>query len=464
MQNQENQLVEDQINSQLETPVSDFVPPSQSSQRKFNKMLVIILSLILFLAVLFISIYLHFRAKLSDQWLEGSNKTSVDSVLATPTPAISMVPLSIFTDKYAFGKQIEQEFSKIVQDYAGQVILNQDASVWWIADNGFNIINDGEIGLDYLYFNCEEDSTGEVSDRIADRLSKSIYYVMTTAGFSLNQANSSKSIADDQFYDYVQAYEKDNLKCTFVASPDCGGSLGEDTMHYDFSFTCTDSFEKNYREQLPFLKDLNIAKAIIHVSKRVGDYAMVNVNYRRTGHYVIAQLVNGIWVELSAGQDIPNCQIMEKYQVPQEIYGECYDEESLSAADFPESMKRALQDFKKANQDSTLELYYFEGAMLDGNLALVQDNKILQGSAIVNGVKVSFQLGVDGMGGECETRECIGFTNNQGLEFAGVILPNGCNITFAGENYGNSSFGITDESICNSNEKLVDLFSKLKKL
>ena len=146
---------------------------------------------------------------------------------------------------------------------------------------------------------------------------------MTFAGFSLNQANSSRSITDDQFYDYVQAYEKDEIKCTLVASPDCGGSSGVPT-HYDFSFSCTDSFEENYQEQIPYLKDLNLTDTIVHVSEKVGDYVNLKVYYRRSGYYVIAQLINGTWTELQASQEAPSRQIMESHQVPLEIYDGYY--------------------------------------------------------------------------------------------------------------------------------------------
>ena len=111
MQNQKNQMSKDQIDSQLETLNSE---PILLKQQKLNKLLVIIL-VILFLAAIFIFIfiYLHFKAKSLTQQ-SGNNRTMVGEISNTPTPVMSMAPLSIFTDKYEFGSKIEQEFDKII--------------------------------------------------------------------------------------------------------------------------------------------------------------------------------------------------------------------------------------------------------------------------------------------------------------------------------------------------------------
>ena len=75
-------------------------------------------------------------------------------------------------------------------------------------------------------------------------------------------------------------------------------------------------------------------------------------------------------------------------------------------------MEKALQDFMRTGGNDIKGVYYLEGATMDGDLEFDQETKILQGSATVDGTRVSFQLGVDGMGGECEPQECISFTNS----------------------------------------------------
>ena len=72
------------------------------------------------------------------------------------------------------------------------------------------------------------------------------------------------------------------------------------------------------------LKDLGINNAIIRVGKRVDDFVYLNVNYRRTGYYVIAKLINGKWTELFSGQDSPSCEVVSKHKIPKDIYFNCY--------------------------------------------------------------------------------------------------------------------------------------------
>ena len=126
-----------------------------------------------------------------------------------------------------------------------------------------------------------------------------------------------------QFYDYVQAYEKGISKCVFKANPYCVAFSETESFYNSFSFTCTESYDNNYIEQSQYLKDLDIKDAIISVSKKVDGHALINVNYRRTGHFVIAKLVDGKWVEVYSGQDYPRCDLMEENKVPEEIYSEC---------------------------------------------------------------------------------------------------------------------------------------------
>ncbi len=295
-------------------------------QTKSNRVLVIILSILL-LGAIAVSAYFYFQVQSLKQEL-ANNNTLTSGVLPTltPTPSSSTnSPITVFTNKYEFGKNIEAEFNKTASEYEGKIITDSKSDVWWISNDNLNIINNDETSLSYQNYNCESDLTNKkMFNSVSGKLSENIKLIMTSSGFSLNQKNSSKSITDDQFYDYVQAYEKGDTKCTFTANPDCGGSSNEVSMHYNFTFTCTNSFDKNYQEQAPYLKGLKITNAVIHVEKKVGDYAFINVNNRRSGHYVIAQLINGAWTEISSGQDVPNCETMQEHQVPKEIYGDCY--------------------------------------------------------------------------------------------------------------------------------------------
>jgi hypothetical protein len=220
-------------------------------------------------------------------------------------------------------------FQNSKEKYKSQLQEGSNLGVWWVSEDGLNIINDNSTGVELYSFNCESNlNSNSVFKEMAQSIGSEIGKVMTQNGFKLNQRNSSKSIDDDQFYDYVQAYEKDSVKAVFTADPDCETSSNEIPMHYTFSFIFTNNFEANYQEQAQYLKDLNINDAIIHVRNKVDDFVNLSVHYRRTGHYTIAKLINGKWTELFSGQDIPSCEIVKKYSIPKGIISDCYSGET----------------------------------------------------------------------------------------------------------------------------------------
>ena len=251
-------------------------------------------------------------------------KQVAETQISPNTPSISS-PVTTQASNYEFYPRIKAEFQKIAEKYQSQVLETDKLGIWWISPDDLNIINDDASGFELRSFNCEKDVSQLLGFKeIAQSASSKIDLEMRLNGFNLNQKNSSTSIADKQFYDYVQAYEKGTTKCVFVANPDCGSTSLEGSMYYTFSLGCTEDFDKNYQQQAPYLTDLGIDKAVIHVQKKVGDFVKLNVNERRTGHYTVAKLINGKWKELFFGQDIPTCEALEKNAVPKELMSECY--------------------------------------------------------------------------------------------------------------------------------------------
>ncbi|KKS41776.1 MAG: hypothetical protein UV61_C0006G0130 [Candidatus Gottesmanbacteria bacterium GW2011_GWB1_43_11] len=253
-------------------------------------------------------------------------KQVAETQISPNTPSISS-PVTTQASKYEFYPRIKAEFQKIAEKYQSQVLETAKLGIGWISQDNLNIINDDSSGFELRSFNCEKDVSQLLDFKeIAQSASSKIDLEMRQNGFNLNQKNSSTSIADNQFHDYVQAYEKGTTKCAFVASPNCGGTSLEGPMYYTFSLGCTEDFDKNYQQQAPYLTDLGIDKAVIHVQQKVGDFVKLNVNERRSGHghYTVAKLINGKWKELFSGQDIPTCEALEKNAVPKEIMSECY--------------------------------------------------------------------------------------------------------------------------------------------
>lgn len=294
---------------------------------KFSHLIVVLGTLSL-LTLSTIAYFYSLNKSLKQEQIKNGVTTNSESTIQTTT--LTDASLATFTNQYEFGPKVAEEFNKIVQEFDGKTVADAQSSVWWISNDNFNIINRNEIGLNYQNYMCESDYRNEeLVPTISRRLSEKLKPLMVSFGFSFNQKNSSKSLVDTQFYDYVQAYEKGAIKCTFTVDPDCGSYSPNDRMHNEFRFTCTDSFNQNYLDQVPYLKGLNLTQSVISVERKVGDFAFVNVNYRRTGHYVIAKLVDGKWTQVFAGQGTPDCKTMQTHQVPQEIYENCYAEEDL---------------------------------------------------------------------------------------------------------------------------------------
>lgn len=226
------------------------------------------------------------------------------------------------SDKYT--SEIKKEFENVGKTYNGQVTKTRDMDIWWITPDGLNIINKHNPGTELFTFNCTEDVASlSAFTTITESLAPEIDDTMNEYGFTKNQKNSSVSIPSDIFYDYIRAYEKEDTKCVFTANPDCGTS-SKLPMHYTFSFGCTNDVNKNYDAQAPYLKDLGITDSIIYSQKQVGDFMKFDINDRRSGYYMIAKLENGKWTPVFSGQDIPPCSVVDKYQIPKELVGDCW--------------------------------------------------------------------------------------------------------------------------------------------
>lgn len=239
---------------------------------------------------------------------------------------VSIVGLKIVSYRlgHTYQSDITDLFQKAAYAQNGQIEKTHDMDMWWTTPDGFNIINKHVSGIELYSFNCEIDAESfsafyGTTKFFASRIDE----IMSSYGFIRSWKNSSRSISDDISYDYIQGYEQGDMKCVFVANPDCG-TASKLPMHYTFSFSCTNDVDKNYQEQVPYLKDLGITDAVIYSQKRIGDSMIVYVNNRRSGYYTLAKLIDGKWTGVFSGQDIPPCQIMETYQIPKDLVGDCW--------------------------------------------------------------------------------------------------------------------------------------------
>lgn len=200
--------------------------------------------------------------------------------------------------------------------------------VWWILDSSYNILdtNASSISMsvptgDLVTLPWEYEYTDQVYQKLDSIFSEN--------GFIKNENNSSDKVDlkvtefYSKYYDYIVAYEKGDIKCTVTTNRHIMTDTFDSEVVYYVDVSCSDSIDQLAQEQLPFLEALKEKSGTIKVTKQNDSFVKLNVYYRRIGHYSILKRINEEWSEIYAGQENPKCDLMQKYQVPEEIYEEC---------------------------------------------------------------------------------------------------------------------------------------------
>lgn len=252
--------------------------------------------------------------------------TSKKIILASTAVLVSVIALVLFnTNSSSNTEVLEQVRTELAKDDIE--VSDSLLDIWWISKDGYSITNDSSPAIEAKFFDCESDNLGQrdIWTRNALAQSSAVDEIMKRAGFTVNEANTSDSLNDDQFVDFIRAYEHESTKAVLVINVDCWSDdgSGNSPLYYSSFFSMTDDFDTNYESQSPYLIDLNLKDVVIHVSNVVDDWAWINVNYRRSGHYVIAEKANGKWVERFGGQDLVPCTLRDDLQIPIELAPDC---------------------------------------------------------------------------------------------------------------------------------------------
>jgi len=200
--------------------------------------------------------------------------------------------------------------------------------LWWISPDGYSIINDNSPGVEAQFPGCvNDDSYYSMWKTNATKVITAVDEVMLANKFKVDSAtNSSTNLSDDKHYDYIKAYYRGETKAVLAISPDCGSTMQTDNpvMYYSASFAYTNDYQKNYAKQSPFLSDLNLKDVIVHVQKSEGEFRLLAVNYRRSGHATIVKRVDGKWIEIWSGQDLISCAVRDSNKIPLSMAPDCY--------------------------------------------------------------------------------------------------------------------------------------------
>jgi hypothetical protein len=220
--------------------------------------------------------------------------------------------------------KVQSEFKTLTP-----IVKRSTMDLWWINENGYSIINDSSRAVEAQFPGCVNDDSNFTNWKaMAKKTVSSVDAVMLSEGFKVDsETNSSRRLSDTKFYDYIKAYYRGATKAVLSISPDCGSTLPTDNpvMYYSANFGYTNDYQKNYDEQSPFLYDLYLKDVIVHVQKSDGDFRLLAVNYRRSGHATIVKLIDRKWTEVWSGQDLISCAIRDKNKIPLSMAADCYD-------------------------------------------------------------------------------------------------------------------------------------------
>lgn len=349
----------DQNTMPIEENQEGIVQEQQVPKKKFfskNKLIILLVLVIVFLSMLLLGAIVQQRKQMIEEFdhfdfeVDKAGEITMEDIDAVAEKK-AVIPQT--DPNYDLYLDVEGVFHSVFRGHDYEISYNspeRDAIVLWVADDGLIISSNDSSGISLtISVKDSEESSSESADlellgvNLREKVAIELDKAMTQREFQKDLTNSSK-----EFNVYKQAYKKDNLRCFFATSGE------DDAMHvsYDYQdevysisygFTCFDNFEKNYNQQKPFLEDLTTLQenSFIDITNNDDEFALINVRGTTwfSGHYVLAQKIDGKWTELISGQDVPECKQLREYQVPTDVWDwECW----VSDGDESKSIKYEL--------------------------------------------------------------------------------------------------------------------------
>jgi len=197
-------------------------------------------------------------------------------------------------------------------------------SQWWISDDGFSILDENATAvlMKIPIHNIDNyQSQSNSTNLLAEIFNRTITNVFKNNGFQLKSTDAFKTIVSQGYFDSVVALQKGETRCTLTISN--GVETNGQSNFFTYFVICSDQFEKAYQEQILYLKALDSRNSVVSLEKRVGDFIFLNVNPGMRGFFIIGKMDGENIKIIFAGQEYPPCNIMEKNQVPKEIYENC---------------------------------------------------------------------------------------------------------------------------------------------
>ncbi len=248
----------------------------------------------------------------------------------TPSPAMQEAAIAEAptpTIKTFSASEVVDSLAEYLKNAGGADFQpSESGSLWWTMPDHLNVAAQEATVRSAQYPEAPTSSNGVKQFGLqAKLLSLRVDRVLTANGFKKDSLNSSRDLQDQTLYDYIQAYTNDQLVCTFTIS-------GDSFETTDLFLRCVskEQIKKAFAEQKVFLRailPLESDKDIIvsHIRLYPPEFAVVAVNYRRTGYEAILKKINGVYVRIFAGQEAPSCDIVQQFAIPKEVVPTCYE-------------------------------------------------------------------------------------------------------------------------------------------
>lgn len=208
-----------------------------------------------------------------------------------------------------------------------------DKTVWWNTAEGYSIRMNATESIQAAKANVKIVAQNDVVDTYFLPEITIVHNTFMRRGFTLDTDNSSRTTADERFFDYVQAYQKGDTLCTTVVNPEYSSYDGGGTdMAYTLTVSCADTLTQEAEGQQPLLDalDLRAKDATAYIGNQVGDFFVVQVNYRRGGTRAVLKKEGATYRVLLVSQEEPPCKLLDEEKVPPEVRtiigGGCFDE------------------------------------------------------------------------------------------------------------------------------------------
>lgn len=147
--------------------------------------------------------------------------------------------------------------------------------------------------------------------------------VFIRRGFTFSKLNSSTSTARfSPFYDYIQAYEKGDDRCSVVVNSEDMSYLGSGTkMGYTLTVTCSNNLAYAEMEQRPILDVLGYRNSgmMVNILRQKDDFFEINIRAWRGGMIAILKREKTGYRVLIKTQAYPPCELIDREKIPVEV-------------------------------------------------------------------------------------------------------------------------------------------------